>query len=254
FREFLRVVSVSQGTDEKAKLELAYKAYNRNNSDTLNRKEFQQAVHAILDLIETRENNGEENVHKRDDTLQWAMKKLSLDEKDDIAKKEFVRRCTKDEKLYEFLAFHSVPKPNCSDSNLNGKEKWKIAVKTGSEGKKIIRGAGTDANVYLKLVGEQGSTEPIQLQHSQTHKNMFENGNTDVFTMFLPVVGKVRGATLWHTGNKDQGWFVDTLTVENESTNTQTHFPVQRWLDLDQFDGKTKVDLVPNQPPGYTPK
>ena len=45
FREFLRVVTVSQGTDEKAKLELAYKAYNRNQSDAnLSRKEFQNAI------------------------------------------------------------------------------------------------------------------------------------------------------------------------------------------------------------------
>ncbi|CAF0771676.1 unnamed protein product [Adineta ricciae] len=255
FREFLRVVTVSQGTDEKAKLELAFKAYNRNQADAnLTRKELQNALMAILNLIETRDTpDDRDEMDKRQQTIEWVMKRLGFDEKNEISKKDFVRRAKSDPNLYEFLAFHCVPKPNCSDGDLRGKEKYKIVIKTGADGKKAssIRGAGTDANVYLILQGEKGRTDSIHLQCSQTNKDLFENGNTDIFTQFLPAIGRIKGATLWHTGDKSQGWYVDDLVVTNETLNTTTYFPIQRWLDADQHDNKTKIDLVPNQAPGY---
>ena len=254
FREFLRVVTVSQGNDEKAKLELAYKAYNRNQLEAnLSRKELQNAINAILNLVETQDDNHENNqTDKRQNTIDWAMKRLGLDEKTEITKKEFLRRCKADPNLYEFLAFHCVPKPNCSDGDIRGKEKYQIQVKTGSEGKKFFsKSSGTDAGVYLILHGENLSSDPIHLQHSQTHKDPFEYGHTDVFTQFLPALGAIKGATLWHTGDKSQGWFVENLIITNESTNSTTHFPVQRWLDADDYDQKTKIDLTPNEPPGY---
>ena len=46
------------------------------------------------------------------------------------------------------------------------------------------------------------NSDPIQLQNSQTHKDPFEHGHTDVFTQFLPSLGKIKSATLWHTGDK----------------------------------------------------
>ena len=255
FREFLRVVTVSQGTDDKAKLELAYKAYNRNQSDAnLSRKELQNAVTAILNLVDTHDDSEDHSqTDKRQTTIDWVMKRLGLDEKTEITKKEFLRRCKADPNVYEFLAFHCVPKPNCPDGDLRGKEKYKFAVATGSEGKRFIlaKTAGTDANVYLILHGEKAQSESIQLQHSQTHKDPFENGNTDIFTHFLPPLGNIKGATLWHTGDKSQGWYVDNIMVTNETANSTTFFPVQRWLDGDEYDKKTKVDLIPNQPPGY---
>jgi Ca2+-binding EF-hand superfamily protein len=255
FREFLRVVTVSQGTDEKAKLELAYKAYNRNQSETnLSRKELQNAIIAILNLVETQDDTDENNdTDKRQRTIDWVMRRVGLDEKTEITKKEFIRRCKGDPNLYEFLAFHSVPKPNCSDGDLRGKEKYKIDVKTGTEGKKLmlLKAAGTDANVYLMLHGEKATSESILLQHSQTHKDPFEHGHTDVFTQFLPSLGKIKGATLWHTGDKSQGWYVEDIMITNETLNKSTYFPVQRWLDADGHDNKTKVELIPNQPPGY---
>ncbi|CAF3414876.1 unnamed protein product [Rotaria socialis] len=254
FREFLRVVAVSQGTDEKAKLELAYKAYNRNQSDAnLPRKEIQNAITAILNLVATQDDTDENNdTDKRQTTIEWAMKRLGLDEKTEITKKEFIRRCKTDQNLYEFLAFHCVPKPNGPDGDLRGKEKYKISIKTGTEGKKfLLKTSGTDANVYLIIHGETASSDSVQLQNSQTYKDPFESGHTDVFVQFLPQLGKIKGATLWHTGDKSQGWFVEHLSITNEASNITTNFPVQRWLDVDGYDKMTKIELVPNEPPGY---
>ena len=255
FREFLRVVAVSHGTDEKAKLELAYRAYNRNQSDTnLTLKELESAIITMLNLIETQDDVDETNRRdKRQTTVEWVMKRLGLNEKNYTTKQEFIQRCKGDSDLYEFLAFHCVPKPNCSDGDLRGKEKYKIVIETGTEGKKLAlsKETGINASVYLIMHGETASSDSIQLQCSQKHKDPFEHGHTDVFTQFLPSLGKIKGARLWHTGDKFHGWYVENLTITNETLNVTTYFPVQRWLDADAYDKMTKVELIPNQLPGY---
>jgi neurocalcin delta len=249
FREFLRIISITQGTDEKAKLEIAYKAYNRNQLETnLSRKHFQKVLITILDLVECQDEN--ENDNKHEIIIEWVMKCLGFDEKIEITKKEFLRRCKENTNLSEFLAFYCVPKPNCPDGDLHEKEKYKISIKTGSEGKKLLS-SGTDANVYLILHGEILDSQSIQLQNSHTYKDLFEHGHTDIFTEFLPSLGEIKSATLWHTGDQNQGWYVEDLSITNETLNKTTYFPVQRWLDANEYDKMTKVKLIPNQPPGY---
>jgi hypothetical protein len=50
-------------------------------------------------------------------------------------------------------------------------------------------GAGTDSKVYIKLYGEQGSTEKIPLVKSRSHNNPFEAGNQDMFEVVAPFLG-----------------------------------------------------------------
>ena len=38
-------------------------------------------------------------------------------------------------------------------------------------------GAGTDANVFLNIFGEQGDTGERRLKKSKTNRNKFEKGN-----------------------------------------------------------------------------
>ena len=254
FREFLRIVAITQNTDEKAKLEIAFKAYNRNQLESsLSRKHFQTVIISILDLIETQDDINGDSDNKREKIIEWTMKSLGFDERNEITKREFIRRCKEDSNLSEFLAFRCVPKPNGSDGDLRGKEKYKITIKTGTEGKKLLgnKTSGTNANVYLILRGEKINSDSILLQQSHTHKDPFEHGHTDIFTQFLPPLGAIKGATLWHTGEKNQGWYVENLLVTNETLNLTTYFPVQRWLDADEYDKMTKVELVPDRPPGY---
>ncbi len=51
-----------------------------------------------------------------------------------------------------------------------------VSVKTGK-----VRGAGTDANVYIVLFGENDDSGQVFLKSSKTHKNKFEGGQTDEF-------------------------------------------------------------------------
>ena len=42
-------------------------------------------------------------------------------------------------------------------------------------------GSGTDANVFLIIFGENGDSGEIPLKNSETYKDKFERGHTDVF-------------------------------------------------------------------------
>ena len=63
---------------------------------------------------------------------------------------------------------------------------YKITVKTGD-----IRGAGTDANVFVQLYGDKGNTDVLPLKDSG-NTNKFERDNTDEFTFKVSDIGKVR--------------------------------------------------------------
>jgi hypothetical protein len=51
--------------------------------------------------------------------------------------------------------------------------RYEVSVTTG-----LLRGAGTDANVYIEVFGENGSSGRKMLDSS---KKAFERGQTDVF-------------------------------------------------------------------------
>lgn len=55
---------------------------------------------------------------------------------------------------------------------------YTINVKTGD-----VSGAGTDANVFIILFGENGDCGEQALKHSETYKDKFERNHTDVFKL-----------------------------------------------------------------------
>ena len=46
-----------------------------------------------------------------------------------------------------------------------------------------LSGSGTDANVFLIIFGEYGDSGEIALENSETYKDKFERGHTDVFLL-----------------------------------------------------------------------
>ena len=59
-------------------------------------------------------------------------------------------------------------------------------MKTGD-----VRGAGTDANAYIKMFGNNGDTGQIALKQSDNTKNKFERGRVDQFTVEAMDIGEV---------------------------------------------------------------
>ena len=76
---------------------------------------------------------------------------------------------------------------NANDTILAKITQYHVAVKTGT-----VRGAGTDANVYIILYGERDDTGKVFLKHSKTNKNKFENGQNDEFTVDAVDIGPLK--------------------------------------------------------------
>lgn len=64
---------------------------------------------------------------------------------------------------------------------------YHVHVKTGN-----VRGAGTDANVFVVLYGEEDNTGKILLKTSKSHKNKFEGGQTDEFIIEAIDIGPLK--------------------------------------------------------------
>ena len=67
-----------------------------------------------------------------------------------------------------------------------------MSVKTGD-----VRGAGTDANVFVQIYGDKGDTGKLQLRSAENTKNKFERGRTDQFVLEAVDIGKVSPGT-WY--------------------------------------------------------
>ena len=54
-----------------------------------------------------------------------------------------------------------------------------------------VKGAGTDANVFVNIYGDQGDTGERKLHKSETNRDKFERGQLDVFQIEAVDLGKV---------------------------------------------------------------
>lgn len=97
---------------------------------------------------------------------------------------------------------------------------YNVKVVTGKQS-----GAGTDSNIYLKIVGQDGETA---LTHLNGHisGNAFENGDTDWVTLRLKNVGKINGIQVLTDGKySGSAWNLDSITVNGKL------FECGCWLD-----------------------
>ena len=118
--------------------------------------------------------------------------------------------------------------------------KFKVNVKTGK-----IRGAGTDANVYLYLYGDKDDSGKIMLAESMTHSNKFEKGNLDVFNVDTVDIGDVNKIQIGHDGaNLGSGWYLEFVELECPSEGWVKKFPAGRWLDSGEADGQLSCELT----------
>ena len=101
--------------------------------------------------------------------------------------------------------------------------KYKITFKTGSQS-----GAGTDADVTIKVYGSKLVTNEITL--TSQLKN-FEKGTTDSFYFESANLGEIEKIKVGHN-NKLFGadWLLDEINVENNAQNKFWHFPIYKWI------------------------
>lgn len=110
-------------------------------------------------------------------------------------------------------------------------------MKTGD-----IRGAGTDANVFLQLFGTNGDSGECKLEASG---NNFERGHTDTFGVEAVDLGELTKARIGHDGSGfGSGWFLDNIVVSKED-GKEWVFNCGKWLDKGEDDGQIIRDLAP---------
>ncbi|XP_053384453.1 lipoxygenase homology domain-containing protein 1-like isoform X6 [Mercenaria mercenaria] len=116
-----------------------------------------------------------------------------------------------------------------------------VKVTTGT-----VWGAGTDANVYIVLFGDNDDTGVVLLKSSRTHTNKFENGNTDEFLVEAVNIGELKKIKIGHDNKGGGGaWFLDKVAIECPSLGRNWTFPANRWLAKNKGDNQLEVELFP---------
>ncbi|KAG9353677.1 hypothetical protein JZ751_011799, partial [Albula glossodonta] len=127
-----------------------------------------------------------------------------------------------------------------SSATLGLEQKGKLeGVKTGEK-----KYAGTDANVFAILYGTKDDTGIINLKASKTHKNKFEQGMIDEFTVEAVDIGVLKRLRIGHDNSGGSaGWFLDWVEIDAASMGQKLRFPCGRWLDKGEDDGAIVRDL-----------
>eukprot|EP00727_Mastigamoeba_balamuthi_P014270 m51a1_g9466 putative sh2 domain-containing protein (1365) ;mRNA; f:547094-557090 len=116
-------------------------------------------------------------------------------------------------------------------------KRYTVVVVTGD-----VRGAGTDARVYVTLRGTQGTSPRLPLAGG---KELFERGRTDTFAVDTDDVGELTGLTVEHDNTgMAPGWFLERVAVR-DAAGREWEFPCHNWLAKDEADRRTSRDLAP---------
>ncbi|KAJ6650687.1 hypothetical protein lerEdw1_004923, partial [Lerista edwardsae] len=105
--------------------------------------------------------------------------------------------------------------------------------------------AGTDANVWIVIFGENGDTGTLALKESN-RRNKFERDQLDVFYFSnILSLGDLCKVRIWHD-NKGigPGWHLEYIDVEDSEMDKMFRFQCDRWLAKDEDDGQILRELA----------
>uniref|UniRef100_A0A8C6YX29 Lipoxygenase homology PLAT domains 1 n=1 Tax=Nothoprocta perdicaria TaxID=30464 RepID=A0A8C6YX29_NOTPE len=117
-----------------------------------------------------------------------------------------------------------------------------------------VRGAGTDANVFVTLFGEFGITPKTHLTSKSS--TAFERSKTDVFRVKTNNVGQIKKIRIEHDNTGlNAGWFLDRVIVTDMNRpHLRFYFPCNNWLSKEDGDGLYVRDLIGSLNPMDVPK
>ncbi|XP_056399217.1 lipoxygenase homology domain-containing protein 1 isoform X2 [Hyla sarda] len=117
-----------------------------------------------------------------------------------------------------------------------------------------VRGAGTDANVFVTLFGEYGITPKIHL--TSKSRTAFERTKTDVFRVKTNNVGPLKKIRIEHDNTgMNAGWYLDRVIVTDMNRpHLRFYFPCNNWLSKEDGDGLYVRDLLGSLNPMDVPK
>jgi len=102
-------------------------------------------------------------------------------------------------------------------------------------------GAGTDANVWISIIGTEGKVEKANLDNDA---NNFETGQVDRFKVASLDLGDIKQIIIGTDGSGvGADWQLDKVFIINEDTNARWTFPCNRWFGAGKDDGKLERTL-----------
>ena len=110
-----------------------------------------------------------------------------------------------------------------------------------------VRGAGTNAKVYVSLYGEHGEIEERKLPSKRKH---FERKRHDVFKLPGPKekkcreIGTLQRLIVRHDGSgMGSGWHLERIDVKSELSGRAWSFHCNQWLDKGEGDKQIQREL-----------
>ncbi|XP_052774352.1 lipoxygenase homology domain-containing protein 1-like isoform X2 [Mya arenaria] len=105
--------------------------------------------------------------------------------------------------------------------------------------------------VYVCLIGDQGSTGRRLLKHSETNTEKFRDRQVDVFLLEAVNIGDLVKLLIGHNNmEKGGGWFLERVVVHESVEDTeQVLFMCNKWLDAGEDDGQVERTLFPSDEP-----
>ena len=109
---------------------------------------------------------------------------------------------------------------------------YKITIFTGE-----AEDSGTDAHVYLKAFGSNGSFSLYNI-NDPNDSHDFDAGRVNSVVYASSVdIGEISRITIGHDNSgKRAGWYLDGVKIQNLRTGKVWSFPVYRWLAKDEDD------------------
>ena len=99
---------------------------------------------------------------------------------------------------------------------------YELTVQTGD-----IFGAGTDANVFVKMIGDVGTSPEFTLP---TEKQDMEKGMVNKYRVAADDVGPIRKLIIGHDGaGVGPAWYLEKVSIKDESGEIY-NFKCQDWL------------------------
>jgi len=121
---------------------------------------------------------------------------------------------------------------------------YTVTFKTGTQ-----IGAGTDSNVYLRMIGEHGSSEELQLKTEIGH---MERGMTDKYSVSSEDVGALKKIIVRHDNTGfGPAWYLEWIRV-NDGRGKSYHFECNDWLDKESLSGNIRLLYEKNHRPNET--
>ena len=131
--------------------------------------------------------------------------------------------------------------PIISTQTPSSRMEYSIFISTSDDA-----GAGTDAKVYLEIIGTLGSSDLFELDHPD--HDGFKAGSTVWFQVTLPELGFLDQVCIEHDNTGDSpGWQLTSVQI-TDSQNLTYLFQFHQWLSLDEEPFQLRVCQTVTQP------